>query len=144
MTTFNKINGTEEIGAWLRADLNKDAILFAESFGTWLAENQLSTTQIRNIYGEIKRIQMKDEKNAKDAEVLLLKPKLAYARARSSGAKSREALTSLAEIMNAGIDAIFDSENQVNFDEKIWFPRFERFALFFEAVIAYHRAKGGK
>jgi CRISPR-associated protein Csm2 len=144
MTTFDNINGTREISSWLKTGLNKQAVVFAEKFGTWLAENQLTTTQIRNIYGEIKRIQMRDVKDFKEAEVLLLKPKLAYARARNSGQKSREALTSLAEIMNAGIDAIFDEKGEINFDAEIKFARFENFALFFEAVIAYHRSKGGK
>lgn len=141
--TFKGIMGTKQISSWLQVEINKEAIDYAEAFGGWLAENQLTTTQIRNIYGEIKRIQMQDAKNANQADVLLLKPKLAYARARSSGQKSKEALTSLAEIMNAGIDAIFDDRNGANLSQE-WFVRFERFAQFFEAVIAYHRAKGGK
>lgn len=144
MTTFDNVDGVKAISGWLRTGLNKEAILFAEKFGAWLAQNQLTTTQIRNIYGEIKRIQMRDEKDFRDAEALLLKPKLAYARARSSGQKSKEALTSLAEIMNAGIDAIFDDRNDINFGRPEKYNRFENFALFFEAVIAYHRAQGGK
>jgi len=144
MTTYNKIDGIKEISGWLKTGLNKEAILFAESFGGWLAQNQLTTTQIRNIYGEIKRIQMRGAAEFNDADALLLKPKLAYARARSSGQKSREALTSLAEIMNAGIDAVFDEKGEINFNAEIKFSRFDNFALFFEAVIAYHRSQGGK
>jgi CRISPR-associated protein Csm2 len=144
MTTFNEIDGIKAIPAWLKAGLDKHAIDFAEDFGTWLAVNQLTTTQIRNIYGEIKRIQMKDAKDFSNAEALLLKPKLAYARARGTGQKSKVALESLAKIMNAGIDAIFDDSDDVDFGKDEVFKRFENFAMFFEAVIAYHRAKGGK
>ena len=143
MVIFNKVDGTKRIGSWLQTGIDKEAILFAEKFGSWLAVSKLTTTQIRNIYGEIKRIQMRDVNDFKDADALLLKPKLAYARARGTGS-AKEALSSLAEIMNAGIDAIFDDTNETNFNTEVKFARFENFAQFFEAVIAYHRANDGK
>lgn len=138
MTTFNKVDGRERINAWIKHGLGKEAIDFAEEFGKWLKDNYFTTTQIRNIYGEVKRIQMKDKTKASDAEILLLRPKLAYARARGSSSRSKDALTSFSEVMSKGIDAVFDGDSSSKFE------RFENFALFFEAVIAYHRASDGK
>ena len=138
MTTFNKVDGREQISAWVKYGLNKESIDYAEEFGKWLQENQLTTTQIRNIYGEVKRIQMKDQSKTADAEILLLRPKLAYARARGANTRSKDALKSFSEVMGEGINAVFDGDTDSKFE------RFENFALFFESVIAYHRASGGK
>lgn len=137
MTTHNNIDGKAKIATWLREGLDKEAINYAEAFGSWLARKHLTTTQIRNIYGEVKRIEMKDI-NATDTEIILLKPKLAYAKARGSGKDSKEALGALADVLSAGIDAIFLEPKEKKFD------RFKQFSSFFEAVIAYHRARGGK
>jgi CRISPR-associated protein Csm2 len=68
----------------------------------------------------------------------LLKPKLAYARARATGNESKEALASFEKVLGAGIDAIFRGTKESEF------KRFKNFASFFEAILAYHRAEGGK
>ena len=123
--------------SWIQSGLNTEAIKFAEEFGESLART-LSTSQIRNVFGEVRRIQQKIQQkgitNSFDSEVLLLKPKLSYARARANAARDLES------VLSSAIDAIF--QNAINPEQK--FQRFENFANFFEAILAYHRAYGGK
>ena len=119
--------------SWIQSGLNTEAIKFAEEFGKSLAKT-LSTSQIRNVFGEVRRIQQKGITNSFDSEVLLLKPKLSYARARANAPRDLES------VLSSAIDAIF--QNAINPEQK--FQRFENFANFFEAILAYHRAYGGK
>lgn len=94
----------------------------AEKLGKKLARN-LKTAQIRKIYSAVKKIQMSQEFNRN--ELIMLKPKLAYAAARKSEVEDlKEALT--------------QAINQVDTEEK-----FKNFVDFFEAILAYHKAFGG-
>lgn len=139
-TKFANIDGQAQIAGWIQNGINKDCINYSDGFGRYLKDNFLTTNQIRNAYGEVKRIQMKGEKNFIDADLLLLKPKLSYAKARKSGVgnKAAEAADSLMVVLSRGIDAVFegDAENK--------YQRFENFAKFFEAILAYHKSYGGK
>lgn len=95
----------------------------AENLGRKLARN-LKTSQIRKVYGAVKKIQMSDEFNQN--ELIMLKPKLAYAAARKSEVE---------DLKNTLTEAI----NQVDNSDK-----FKNFVDFFEAILAYHRAYGGE
>jgi len=138
-TEFNGINGVAKSPSWIQSGLNTEAIKFAEEFGKSLART-LSTSQIRNVFGEVRRIQQKGMTNSFDSEVLLLKPKLSYARARATGRTGADAARDLESVLSNAIDAIF--QNAANAEQK--FQRFENFANFFEAILAYHKAYGGK
>lgn len=122
---------------WIQNGLNTEAIQFADRLGQHLKDT-LSTSQIRNVFGEVRRIQQKGYTNSFDSEVLLLKPKLAYAKARAQG--KNNGATTLEQVLSPAIDAIFESNPESN--QK--FQRFENFANFFEAILAYHKAYGGK
>ncbi len=93
-----------------------------------MADGYLTNAKIRSIYGEIKRIQMSGFESNKPS-FFMLKPKVAYAYGR--------------ERKNLGLrffKFVFDQAfAQVN-DEK----SFHNFCNFMEAIIAYHRAFGGK
>lgn len=54
----------------------------AEKLGTRLKDRGLKTAQIRKVYSAVKKIQMRDEFQRN--ELVMLKPKLAYAAARNS------------------------------------------------------------
>lgn len=140
MTSFNNVDGETAIKKWLTEGIDQTAIAYAEKFGEYLANNKLSTSQIRNVFGEVKRIQMKGRDNFADVDVLLLKPKLAYARARRAGIgnEAAQSAESLQKVLSSGIDQIFTGDVSKKYD------RFENFANFFEAVLAYHKANGGK
>jgi len=131
------VDGTTAIKGWVSNRLDKLAVDYAEKFGSYLAtcekKHRLTTSQIRNVFGEVRRIQMKSNESWDSVEqsVLLLKPKLAYAakRAEAKGASALE------KVLSAGLDEVFNGSNN---DEKM--QRFQRFADFFEAVLAYHKA----
>ncbi len=95
----------------------------AENLGRKLARN-LKTSQIRKIYGAVKKIQMSDKFDRKD--LVLLKPKLAYAAARNT------AVTDLKDALTQAIDQVGDDRE-----------KFKNFVDFFEATLSYHRAFGG-
>lgn len=122
---------------WIQNGLNTEGVKSAENLGEYLAKT-LSTSQIRNVFGEVRRIQQKGYTDSFDSEVLLLKPKLAYAKARAQG--KGDGAKQLEDVLSPAIDAIF--ENNPDSNQK--FQRFENFANFFEAILAYHKAYGGK
>jgi CRISPR-associated protein Csm2 len=97
----------------------------AEQLGRQLARD-LTKSQIRNIYGAVKKMQMKGELDSH--KLLMLKPKLAYAAKRHGGG-----VNTLKDVLTQAIDLVGnDSKN------------FNRFVDFFEAILAYHKAYGGK
>lgn len=99
----------------------------AEELGKTLVEQRLTTSQIRTVFGEVKRLQMRyDEKRLR-----MLKPKLAYMAARA-GQGGR----TLQQVLSAAVDEVFTGEKPEE--------RFRRMTDFFEAVLAYHKAYGGR
>jgi CRISPR-associated protein Csm2 len=130
---------------WITNGITGPAVTCAEAFGRYLCNptqdqrtqqwragnNAMTTSQIRNIYGEIKRIQAKGFEDQKSS-FLLLRPKLAYAEARVT-AKSRESrIIAFRDIM--------DYAHQHVAGEK----HYQNFVDFFEATLAYHKYYGGK
>lgn len=96
----------------------------AEDLGNKLENRGLKTAQIRKVYGAVKKIQMSDEFRRND--LVMLKPKLAYAAARDN------AVTDLKDALTQAIDKVGDDQQ-----------RFKNFVDFFEATLAYHKAAGG-
>lgn len=121
----------KDIPAILAGDKEK-LIEDAEKFGKYLAEQNLSTSQIRNIFSETKR--MKSYEKSK-SELMLLRPKLAYVAGRHGKWKQGRLVgpvPTLSKILNECIK---------NVNSEI---AFENFKDFFEAILAYHRYYGGK
>jgi len=104
----------------------KELVDTAEKLGPMLYNQHLTTSQIRNIYGAVKQMEIN---GFKPNEFILLKPKLAYAavRAKGNGAKI------LKDVLTMAIDEVGEDK-----------ARFGRFVDFFEAILAYHKAEGGK
>lgn len=110
--------------------IDEQSILFSEFLGRYLVFLDLSTSQIRNVYGEVIRLKMK---GFNPTELVLLKPRLAYSTERKGTDGSRK----FREVIEKALDkVIFTQEKQ---DEL-----FQNFANFFEAILAYHRSFGGK
>ena len=66
----------------------------------------------------------------------MLKPRLAYQAAKERG----RGVEQLRDILTGAIDEIFAN----NPDDDEITKRFERFVQLFEALLAYHRAAGGR
>jgi CRISPR-associated protein Csm2 len=112
----------------------------AERFGKELANDKLTKSQIRGIFGTVRQIKAAwDEKaDAKKAKaqlrrVLLLKPRLAYQ------AKREEKVKPLADVLTLAIDKVAEVNSVGEQTE-----RFGYFTDLFEAILAYHTAYGGK
>lgn len=107
----------------------------AEAIGSNLAR-QLSTSQIRNVFGTVRQIEMDWGPRATEAnrrraarQLVLLKPKLAYQAGRERGRGVQE----LAEALTPAIDLVGEDRG-----------RFQHFVDFFEAILAYHTAAGAQ
>jgi CRISPR-associated protein Csm2 len=93
----------------------------------------ISTSQIRNAYGTVKKLEMTGLSEKTMRQLTLLKPRLAYAKARIDR-RNKEAYEEFERAIGAAIDAVDLKEPET----------FTRFCGFFEAVLAYHKAHGGK
>jgi len=115
----------------------------AERVGKALADAKLTTSQIRNIFGTARQIQMRWSKAGSDTEsksykdAVLLRPKMHYLAKRAEKGKKAEGMVILQEVLEPALQRI--SENgKPNFD------RYNNFMDFFEAIVAYHAKHGGK
>jgi CRISPR-associated protein Csm2 len=120
-------------GFILQDDTAKQMVQFADNLANEI-HSDVSTSQIRNVYGTVKKLEMQREFNSKAyRQLLLLKPKLAYARGRAETRK-RPAFEKLEQALGIAIDTVSISDPET----------FKRFCNFFEAILAYHKAHGGK
>jgi CRISPR-associated protein Csm2 len=135
---------------WVLSDegLPLEAVQFAEDFGRHLSapfwnkgrkrlmagRDAMTTTQLRNFFSEIRRIQA-NEKNLGSSwtDIYLLKPKLAYASARVESQYNR--IHDFARILGAMLDEVSQGKQP---------QYFVNFAKFVQAVVAYHKFYGGK
>ncbi len=119
----------------------------ADRFGRILASKDLdlSTSQIRSLFGEVRQIQgewavarQKGEAAAAERKkvlrrLILLKPKMEYRARRERG----QAVRALVDVLKPALDAVTQAPAEKQ-DEY-----FNRFVEFFEAILAYHKAYGG-
>ncbi len=102
----------------------------ADELGKGLSK-KLTTSQIRNIFGEVRSIEQEvglEEKTLPlnvQRRLLMLKPKMAYQVGRF---RNNDELRALVDTLSQAIDLI---ENDVR--------RFHTFVDLFEAILAYHR-----
>lgn len=141
---FKKENFRKE---WIAAEtLGDDAIPFAQEFGEYLCDLQqgrpgreaMTTSQIRNFFGEVRRIQAKVQVDGEKGfeknktAFMLLRPKLAYAQARVVSKLGRSRVTSFREVIDEAHMAVKTKEH------------FQNFVDFLEATLAYHKFYGGR
>lgn len=113
---------------WIEEEATKELVKYAEEAGKFMAKNELTNSKIRNIYGEIKRIQMSGFENEKPS-FYLLKPKVAYTLGRD---KNNEGLKLFKNIFDMASASVTDQKS------------YQNFCNLMEAILAYHKAYGGK
>lgn len=128
MTVIHTIMTADESG--------KELVEHAERLAEALVRSSLTRSQIRGIFTEVRQIEAMWRTEGRQAEALrrlmMLKPKLAYQTARAP------ALAQLKDTLGEAIDEVEKcpaGQRDVAFD---------RFVDLFEAILAYHRAKGGR
>lgn len=107
----------------------------ADSFGRGLARQRLTKTQIRNVFGEVRKIEANwaqpgANSRANFRRLLLLKPRMVYQ------AKREQATEPLMDVLGKAIDRVAQAN-----DENEQHKRFKYFVEFFEAILAYHTAQ---
>lgn len=95
----------------------------AQEWGAQLAESKLGMAQIRRVFGEVKRLQMRWEPQ----RLRMLRPRLAYVAARAERGGPL-----LRDILSSAIDTVF----QVQGDGQQ--KRFRVMADLFEAILAHY------
>lgn len=114
-----------------------DLVELARKTADQLVRNNLTRAQIRNIFTEVRKIEALWDSKPDEAlrRLNMLKPKLDYATARSDTVRGlRDVLTKAIDEVNA---VPGDKQEERN-------RRFQRFVDLFEAILAYHRALGGR
>lgn len=112
----------------LRGDVDK-LVAAAEEIGE--AVRQVKSSQIRGIFASVRQIQLNWSTNEQKAyrDAILLKPRIAYTAARNN-------LSGLDDVLIQALNRVKGSEDERR-------ERFMRFVDFFEAIVAYHKQKGG-
>lgn len=147
MPLQHNFNHTAFQPRWITQKIDSDGITYLENLGYYLCDkkdekdrpgfNAVTTSQLRNIFSEVKRIEVKlagDEKSWDDmaTAVLLLQPKIAYNTARVLAKSHNSRMKDLRAILEKALTSVKDADD------------FRRFSQFMEGIIAYHKVYGGK
>lgn len=134
-----------EIQTIMTADpTGQQLVNFASQTAERLVKDQLTRGQVRNIFAEVRKIESiwdaegvksPQERNYDKAlrRLVMLKPKMDYQASRIPQVEH------LKLVLNEAIDEVVKGTTS---DDKT--ERFKRFINLFEAILAYHRAKGGR
>jgi CRISPR-associated protein Csm2 len=112
-----------------------ELVTFAEQTAQQLVKNGLTRAQIRNIFTEVRKIEAMWSSKPPTAmrRLNMLKPKLDYATARAGS------VALLRDVLTPAIDQVNAAQPGEERDR-----RFRVFMDLFEAILAYHRSKGGR
>ena len=110
-----------------------ELVSFAKATAQRLVKDRLTRSQIRNIFTEVRQIEAIWPSQEAMRRLNMLKPKLSYSTARSSEVKQLEI------VLSEAISLVDQAPNEEERDK-----RFQRFMDLFEAILAYHRAEGGR
>ena len=120
----------------------KTLVLWADEVAKSLVtdrRDKLTTSQIRALFGEVRQIEaewsMEGHRDRALHRLILLKPKMAYRARKERGQAVRE----LVEVLEPALDMVAQEQNEQQQD-----ANFKRFVEFFEAILAYHKAHGGR
>lgn len=135
---------------WITNKIDDACISFLENFGFYLCDktdersfapgpNAMTTSQLRNIFSEIKRIQAQLDASMDESQedwqnaFTMLRPKLAYSTARVLSQKRDNRIKAFRTVLETAHSCV--DNNPENF---------RRFSQFVEGIIAYHKVYGGK
>jgi CRISPR-associated protein Csm2 len=114
-------------------------IRWADDLGQSLAKNRLTTSQIRNFFGEVRQIQLTWDQGPEAAyrRAVLLIPKLGYHAKRARG-RAQRGLTELERVLAPALELVAEAPKA---QQRTYFMNF---VDFFEAILAYHKKHGGR
>lgn len=117
---------------WVTDSVTEECVNLCETLAKALADDGVSTSLLRNIFGEMRRIEVGGFEQHK-AEFILLRPKLAYTcgRAIDRSARTKEILTDLQELYKKAAHEVKSAEH------------FKNLVSIMEAIVAFHKVNGG-
>jgi CRISPR-associated protein Csm2 len=124
---------------WIEVKIDKDGIEYLEELGKYLAGGgdkvAVTISQIRNVFGEVKRIEanLEGDENNWEKDFLFLRPKIAYAAARASDRNKNSRIKAFKEVLEKAHECVGSDPNKM-----------KNFAKFLEAIVAYHKVYDGK
>ncbi len=124
----------QDVQQWIQYGPEPELVRKAEKFGRQLHKGKLTTSQIRQVFSKLKGIEAKGFLERR-VDFIMLKPLMAYAASRQKAT----GLQDLKETVSWAIDEVVLAQ-----DDNEALARFKNFCRFFEAVLAYHKAAGGK
>lgn len=116
---------------------------YAHALGKELA-NDLTSSQIRSLFGEVRQIQAQwsvggESRQKAWTRLILLKPKMRYRVGKENNQAKKAAIRELVSVLEPALDVVIQTP-----EPKAQDANFKRFVDFFEAILAYHKAYGGK
>jgi CRISPR type III-A-associated protein Csm2 len=132
---------------WITDGIDRAGIDYLENLGFYLCDKKtekdqypghsaVTVSQIRNIFGEIKRLASLGNLSDKAASMdfMLLRPKIAYNAARVMAKNKNSRIVAFKEVLEKAHDAVDLQQAE----------HLQNFAKFAEAIVAYHKVYGGK
>lgn len=114
---------------WIMQGIDEEGVEFCRQAAEYLQQKGMTSSYVRNIFGELKRIESKGFAQSR-IDFYLLRPKVAYATARAKG---------------RGIDMGLFREVYERMAPDVSDDRtFKNLVNMIEAIIAFHKACGGK
>lgn len=109
-----------------------ELVIFAKEKANSLKSDDMSSSQLRNIFGEFRKIEAfwEKDKDSSQRRLRLVQPKLAYLKARDKKTGY------FCAIMTEAIDNVFESKDR---DKS-----FINCINLLEALVAYHKSIGGR
>ena len=125
---------SSELKDWVTNGIKERTVNFAEDFGKTLKEQDLSTSQIRIAFGELRKIQMNGFVK-EYSSFLMLKAKLAYAAQRH---KEKNGVEEFYQFFGILYEAVNKD------DKEVGRKQFDNLLQVVEAVLAFHKYYGGQ
>jgi CRISPR-associated protein Csm2 len=116
---------------WIEKEIDADGVEFCNLVAQYLKERGMTSSYVRNIFGELKRIETKGF-NQSRPDFYLLRAKVAYATARAKERDARVDISLFRDLYEKAAQSVHDDHT------------FKNLVNFFEAIIAFHKAAEGK
>ena len=113
---------------WIINEIDRECVIFCEEVAKYLADQRVSSSLLRNIYGELKRIEAKGFAQCR-VDFFLMRPKIAYTVARSD---KKDYAQLFNDVYNKMANCVTEESH------------FDNLVSMCEAIIAYHKTYNPK
>ncbi len=113
---------------WITKEIDKECVDFCDRVAHYLADKKVSSSLLRNIYGELKRIEAKGFAQCR-TDFFLMQPKIAYTIARNDKKEAAQ---------------LFNDVYRKMANSTVTEKHFDNLVRMCEAIIAYHKTYNPK